>query len=124
MLPYPPLPVPYISPYPMKKLTTLKPPDNAFQEALNDYFKTSKKSAFEEILDELFNQEEKINFLMSVGYEFLDGDDIVKTMSGNTKIRKGDAEFGWLDFDKLFVKEISIKFRNLLLAKVTLKLKI
>lgn len=83
-----------------------------------------KKSAFEEVIDTLFSAEEKREFLINMGYKF------VKDSSGIPVITitdsKGYQSIGNenVSLNQFFLKEITIKFKNLLLTKQTLKLKI
>lgn len=136
------IPLPYTQPYqqpyqqPMelddyKKLFTTQPKkygpspsrtgkDDFFdQKALMDYLKP-KRSAFEEILDVLFTTAEKEQFLIDVGYELIHNaieTTVTRKLSdGTVKTIKGSV-------DEVFLKEITVKFKGLLLAKGTLRIK-
>lgn len=132
------IPLPYTQPYqqPMelddyKKLFPTQPKkygpspsrtgkDNFFdQKALMDYLKP-KRSAFEEILDVLFTTAEKEQFLIDVGYELIHNaieTTVTRKLSdGTVKTIKGSV-------DEVFLKEITVKFKGLLLAKGTLRIK-
>lgn len=79
-----------------------------------------QRSAFEEVIDILFSTAEKEQYLIDIGYEFF-----VNSSNGRDEIRKGNTAWDRsLDLNMLFLKEISIKFKNLLLAKPSLKIKI
>ena len=81
-----------------------------------------QKSEFEVLLDAMFDTAEKEQFLVTLGFEFLheDGEDWMKReVAGLTeKCKKSDC------FDKIFLREMTIKFKNLLISKNSLKLKI
>ena len=81
-----------------------------------------KKSEFEVLLDAMFDTSEKEQFLITLGFEFKheNGEDwIERTVAG--LLEKGKkAEI----FDKIFLREMTIKFKNLLISKNSLKLKI
>lgn len=88
---------------------------------LQEYLKP-KKSEFEVLLDAMFDTSEKEQFLITLGFEFYheNGEDWIKReVAGFTeKARKSDS------FDKIFLREMTIKFKNLLISKNSLKLKI
>ena len=107
---------PYTTPDPLKTPWDQKLMDEMLK------FKT-KKSAFEEIIDALFDTAEKEQFLMSVGYEIFQegGKDWIRKVDSQGYETKGERG---VSIDILFLREISIKFKNLLLAKASLKLKI
>lgn len=81
-----------------------------------------QKSAFEELIDQLFTTPEKEQLLIDMGY-ILEQDE-----KGQTKIMRklsdGTMKTITNSLDDLFLKEITVKFKNLLLAKATLKIKI
>lgn len=81
-----------------------------------------KKSEFEVLLDAMFDTSEKEQFLITLGFEFKheNGEDwMERTVAG--LLEKGKkAEI----FDKVFLREMTIKFKNLLISKNSLKLKI
>lgn len=81
-----------------------------------------KKSEFEILLDAMFDTSEKEQFLITLGFEFTqeNGEDwISRTVAG--LLEKGKkAEI----FDKIFLREMTIKFKNLLISKNSLKMKL
>lgn len=82
-------------------------------------YRSPRKTAFEELIEELFSTADKEQMLMDMGYEFFVND------KGWDEFRKGDIAWNKsLDLDKVFMKEIMIKFKNLLMTKATLKLKL
>lgn len=88
---------------------------------LQEYLKP-KKSEFEVLLDAMFDTSEKEQFLITLGFEFLheNGEDwMQRTVAG--LLEKGKkAEI----FDKIFLREMTIKFKNLLISKNSLKMKL
>jgi hypothetical protein len=93
-----------------------------FEEMLNSYMKPPR-STFEDLLDSMFSVAEKEQFLISVGYEFEH-----KSENESNIYRKiGDLpmqSWPYKSLATLFLQEITIKFKNLLLTKATLKIKI
>jgi hypothetical protein len=81
-----------------------------------------KKSEFEILLDAMFDTSEKEQFLITLGFEFKheNGEDYMeRTVAG--LLEKGKkAEI----FDKIFLREMTIKFKNLLISKNSLKMKL
>ena len=81
-----------------------------------------QKSEFEVLLDAMFDTSEKEQFLITLGFEFLheNGEDwMQRTVAG--LLEKGKkAEI----FDKIFLREMTIKFKNLLISKNSLKMKL
>lgn len=75
----------------------------------------------EDLLNQLFNFQEKWDFLKSLGYkplnEEINNSDISLT---TVVIREG----GHGTIENIFIKEMSIKLKNLLLSKSVLKLKL
>lgn len=88
---------------------------------LQEYLKP-KKSEFEVLLDAMFDTSEKEQFLITLGFEFTheNGEDwISRTVAGLLeKGKKADL------FDKIFLREMTIKFKNLLISKNSLKMKL
>lgn len=77
-----------------------------------------KKNGFEELIDSLFDTAEKEQLLIDMGYEFYTSD------KGVDNIRKGGSVWNRkMDLDTVFMKEITIKFKNLLITKQVKKLK-
>jgi hypothetical protein len=70
--------------------------------------------SFEMMINTLFSLEEKKEFLLSMGY----------TMDSYGKFYKEDSKAPNGELESLFMFEIIIKFKNLLLSKGTLKLKL
>lgn len=105
--------------HPNPSRTGLETQDMAryLQECLNP-----KKSEFEVLLDAMFDTSEKEQFLITLGFEFTheNGEDwISRTVAG--LLEKGKkAEI----FDKIFLREMTIKFKNLLISKNSLKMKL
>lgn len=88
---------------------------------LQEYLKP-KKSEFEILLDAMFDTAEKEQFLITLGFEFTheNGEDLIsRTVAGLLeKGKKADL------FDKIFLREMTIKFKNLLISKNSLKMKL
>jgi hypothetical protein len=109
---------PYYNPYVTNKSlgkNTRIPPRPPDYNSLNNY--VNKKSSFEEIIDILFTVQEKKEYLESIGY----------TMDSSGKFYKADSiapAYGNDNMHQLFLYEITIKFKNVLLSKGTLKLKL
>ena len=96
------------------------------EEILRELLLRKSKSPFEEILDSLFDNSEKEQFLIDSGYEFYinsKGEDMI-----SKKVPGEENKYLYWSRDKeldsLFIKEISIKFKNLLIRKEKLKLKL
>jgi len=84
-----------------------------------------KKSAFEELIDELFTNADKEQVLIDMGYEFqLKDEGHSKKVVITRKLSDGTYKTITNTLDDLFLKEITVKFKNLLMAKASLKLKI
>jgi hypothetical protein len=81
-----------------------------------------KKSAFEELLDSMFNQSEKQEFLTTLGYEFNSEFFIRKSLDETKEPFKWDNNPN--NINLVFLKEITVKFKNLLLTKATLKIRL
>lgn len=98
-----------------------------FEELITKHFKKSTKTPFEEILEQLFSLSEKEQFLIDLGYilewDNQDGSYDIYKMESGTKVMVSGSK-GKSVFEDLFLKEISIKFKNLLLAKPKLTVKI
>lgn len=92
--------------------------DSQFDSLVNKYF---KKSSFEEIIESIFCFNEKWEFLKSLGYRPANEEINNSDVTGQTLVIR-DGGHGTID--NTFLREISIKFKNLLLAKSTLKLKL
>jgi len=87
------------------------------QEAL-----APKKSDFELLLNSMFDTSEKEQFLITLGFEFTheNGEDYIsRTVAG--LLEKGKKA---VLFDKIFLREMTIKFKNLLISKNSLKMKL
>jgi hypothetical protein len=89
---------------------------------------TPQKSQFEELINALFTLEEKYDFLISMGYtcEVLEGKPVLNNDLMMRVPRKDmhQEQVLYSSLEYCFLREITIKFKNLLLAKQTLKLKI
>ena len=108
--------------YDLYKQRPMKDPSPFDMSQFEQLLKKPQKSAFEEIIDNLFDTSEKEQFLISVGYRF-DKEYIWRdNPQDQGEVQRWDNNTGSLA--SLFLKEISIKFKNLLLMKATLKLKI
>lgn len=94
---------------------------------LQNYMDQKKKSALEELIDELFTIIEKWDFLVSLGY-VRDGQNVPPTpsmMIHKKSLESPDAiQEPSYTLEKAFLREMVIKFKNVLLTKGTLKLKI
>jgi hypothetical protein len=94
------------------------------KEMMDNLFNSLKKeSPFEEILNTLFDTNEKVDFLLGVGYTIYqeNGQEWIRRVTSNGYETKGKLD---VSINSLFLREITIKFKNLLLAKSTLKIKI
>lgn len=81
------------------------------------YSQTSTKQRdFADLIEELFSAQEKVDFLNDMGYQ----------LNNPMKKKNKDGEYELVvgTIRDLFIQEITIKFKNLLLAKHTLKLKL
>lgn len=99
-----------------------KIPPKSLEDYMNMYGGLPKqerqKTALEELVDGMFDTSEKEQFLMDLGYEFF------QDQKGFDSFRRGETVWNKaLDLEKVFMKEIKIKFKNLLLTKQTLKFK-
>ena len=109
--------IPPQNPGPFGKQGQLQTQDMAryLQEAL-----APKKSDFELLLNSMFDTSEKEQFLIDVGYELIHNPietTVTRKLSdGTVKTIKGSV-------DEVFLKEITVKFKGLLLAKGTLRIK-
>ena len=95
---------------------------NDIVNKLGQYTNSIPKFSFMDLLNSIFDTSEKEQFLLNLGFEFVneDGKDwIQRTVLGYRE--KGEKN---ISLDIIFLREITIKFKNLLLAKATLKLKI
>lgn len=98
--------------------------DKTPPSGVNELFKQLKqKPSLEDILSTLFSSTEKEQFLLDMGYvlnwNHSDGSyDIYRMSPSKVKVYVEEG------FETLFLREISIKFKNLLLSKSTLKLKL
>lgn len=111
--------IPPQNPGPFGKQGQLQTQDMAryLQEAL-----APKKSDFELLLNSMFDTSEKEQFLITLGFEFTheNGEDwISRTVAG--LLEKGKKA---VLFDKIFLREMTIKFKNLLISKNSLKMKL
>lgn len=99
------------------------PYDEALKKEMQDYLLGLKKpkSAFEELIDGLFTTAEKEQVLIDMGY-ILEQKDNKLVIS--RKLADGTVKTITNSLDDLFLKEITVKFKNLLMAKASLKLKI
>ena len=93
---------------------------NDLNGLVNKHF---KKSPLEEMFEMMFSTSEKEQFLMDMGYilefDHTDGAyDIYKKSPVGEKIRESRS------FNEIFMKEMGIKFKILLLSKSALKLKL
>ena len=90
----------------------------------NDYISQitspNKRSVIEELMDELFTTAEKEQFLIDAGYTLEHKSNLVISR----KLADGTVKTITNTLEDLFLKEITIKFKNLLLAKSVLKLKL
>jgi hypothetical protein len=111
-------------PWDQNPLGQKKPYQDAFdQEALLKQLaglQKAKKSAFEEIIDVLFTTTEKEQMLIDMGYELEHKEGLII----RRKLADGTYKTITNSLDDLFLKEVTIKFKNLLLAKASLKLRI
>lgn len=83
-----------------------------------------KKSAFEELIDQLFTLPEKEQVLIDMGYR-LEKADVPGVEYKITRVlADGTVKTITNSIHDLFLKEITVKFKNLLMAKASLKLKI
>jgi len=111
-----PKPDPYFKQDPFnKKYTRIAEDDQSqAQKSLIDYMKGKEdaKNEFEKLVSEIFTEDEKIEYLLSIGYT---------TVSRvYFKDRNG---MDW-NIEPAFLREMMIKFKNLLLAKSVLKIKL
>lgn len=84
-------------------------------------FDSYQRPAFEEMIDLVFDLEEKVSFLETLGYK-LDPSYTIKTQY--TPVYHPDhSDDIKYTVTTAFLKEITIKFKNLLLAKPSLKIK-
>lgn len=82
-----------------------------------------KTSPFEEIINAIFSQTEKEQFLIDAGY-ILEWDNQDGSYDIKRKLNDGSIKTITTPLNELFLKEITVKFKNLLLAKQVLKLKL
>lgn len=78
-----------------------------------------KVNEFEQVLNQLFTGEEKKDFITSIGY-IVSGEFASKPNQENADVVGTLFEA----IDVIFLREISIKFKNMLLAKPVLKIKL
>lgn len=93
------------------------------QDLYNDFVKGMRSPArtnpLEEIINIMFSQEEKQQILIDAGWEFYKGN------SGADMMRSTEGEFvTGLHFGYAFLQVITNKFKNLLLLKPTIKVKL
>jgi hypothetical protein len=103
-------------PPPQPKTRIPQRPYTPLQDELNEYIKTKtlpKKTDFELVIDSLFSTHEKMEYLLSIGY--------VQDSVG--KFYRADSTASSGELNRLFLHEITIKFKNLLLTKGTIKIK-
>jgi hypothetical protein len=85
------------------------------------------KSDFERVLDQLFTLEEKWEYLQGLGYisreSGIYGHMVVFKLSSESTEELQCID-GNESLNRVFLREISIKFKNLLLSKATLKIKL
>ena len=81
-----------------------------------------KVNPFQVMLDIMFDMSEKEQFLINLGFEFFtqDGEDYMQREVAGI-LEKGKK---LMLFDTIFLREMMIKFKNLLISKNSLKLKI
>lgn len=92
-----------------------------YEKTLADFLKTPIKSPLQQMLEELFDEQERKEFLIHLGYILTYVDDKLKVTK---KASNGDVTFYSETVDQIFFKEMSIKLKVTLLSKNTLKLKI
>ncbi len=91
-------------------------------EELMQKYLNPPKSDFEHIIDALFTVEEKLDYLKGLGYSIF-GNPPSPNLNNFLQLEKdGNSCPGNLGI--IFLREISIKFKNLLLAKPILKVKL
>ncbi len=84
------------------------------QQSLMDYIKGKQdlRTEFEKIIDSIFTNDEKVEYLLSIGY------------TSDTRVYfKDKAGVDW-SLQPAFIKEMLIKFKNVLLAKSLIKIKL
>jgi len=92
-----------------------------YQEAmssLSNYMNKTQKAPVQALLDDLFVEDEKLDYLLSMGY---------RQLENSSYLVKGepDPEFKrTFTLDEAFVIEMRVKLKNILLAKQSLKFKI
>lgn len=86
-----------------------------------------RKTALEELMEDLFDMSEKEQFLIECGYEIHDGEidprGYLPKVVIKRKLADGTYKTITNSIDELFIIEAKIKLKNLLLAKATLKFK-
>lgn len=93
----------------------------AQQEFLKRFNESVKKTpTFEDIILQVFSHEERIDFLRSMGYDI----ETNYHVTISRKLADGSIVNITTPLDQLFLMEVTIKFKNLLLSKATLKLKL
>jgi len=128
--PYTNVPLPMVQPNPtyidyeqFKK--TRIPSRESFRDGYDgaldywQYMQQSKQSPTEALLDELFNSDEKLEYLLSMGY---------RELPNSSYLVKGtevDPEFKrTYTLEEAFMIEMKVKLKNILLSKQALKFKI
>jgi hypothetical protein len=82
----------------------------------------SKRSAFEILIDTLFSTSEKEQFIIDCGWKLEAGKDGGYVIS--KELANGDVSYYNGSIHTLFLEHITVKFKNLLLAKPKLTIKI
>jgi hypothetical protein len=117
----------YPQPYQNPKVNI--PLDEDLLREMKNFKSKPQKSEFELLIENLFSQEEKEQLLIDMGYELenapVDARGYVSTAPIIIKRKLADGTYKTItnSLDDLFLKEITVKFKNLLLAKATLKIK-
>lgn len=124
----------YVPPYATTTTATVNSPTNKYGYIPYDMMSTpfdsiNSKNPFEVIVDEIFDTSEKEQYLIGIGYrieQVREGNPISDPLR-NLFISKitsdGRVQVISSTLDSLFLKEISLKFKSILLKKEVLKLK-
>lgn len=121
--------IPQIAPYnPLQKSMPVS--DFDYDQLFKQMSKTTtvRKTALEELMEDLFDMSEKEQFLIECGYEIHEPEiDAKGYMAARPVIKRKLADGTYKTItntvDELFLIEAKIKLKNLLLAKATLKFK-
>jgi hypothetical protein len=108
-------------PSPSRQVNPFKDAEYFQQEILKKL--KPQKTAFEEMIDLVFSAAEKEQFLIDIGYT-LERDKQDDNPIIRRKMSDGSMKLITNTLNDLFLKEITVKFKNLLLAKATLKLRL